>query len=390
MTDATRRSPSGDEIGGVVPLPPYVVGDVVQAVAADELGMGAVPAPPAGSIPLSSLEAIAGETIVANPTGGPASPIQTFINSTLEFAGGLLRRAGLIGDVTAPAGSNTTTIANQAVTLAKMADLPAARLIGRDVGVGQPSTIGLTGGLGFTGTGNIQIADAGVTFAKFQNQTAATLHGRRSGSGTGVTEEISVGSGMGFQTATSIGISDNGVTNARLADMAANTLKGNNTGGAADPLDLTDAQVRTMLGMSKGFGQFACTCRSAAGQSFTAASGLQLVTAWDTELFDSGGMHSTASNPARYTVPAGAAGTYRVSFSWNASQNGSCRIRLNGAGSGLGDWTSSAAEITNGSIDVALSVGDFVELLFDIAVDGTMTTSPVTACTWSIFSLNIP
>ena len=54
----------------------------------------------------------------------------------------------LLGDVTSSAGSATTTIANGAVTFAKMAVLPAGRLIGRSTaGTGAPEAISIGSGL---------------------------------------------------------------------------------------------------------------------------------------------------------------------------------------------------------------------------------------------------
>lgn len=82
-------------------------------------------------------------------------------DSTLEYSSsaGALRRAALTGDVTASAGSNTTAIAADAVTFAKMQNIATDSLIGRDTASsGDPENILLNSTLSMDGAGNLQRA----------------------------------------------------------------------------------------------------------------------------------------------------------------------------------------------------------------------------------------
>jgi hypothetical protein len=87
--------------------------------------------------------------------------------------------------------SGTSEIADNAITLPKMADIATDRLLGRDTaGTGDPEALTVGGGIEFTGSGGIQIANDGVTYARMQNVSATDKLLGRSTSGSGDVEEI--------------------------------------------------------------------------------------------------------------------------------------------------------------------------------------------------------
>ena len=128
----------------------------------------------------------------------------------------------LTGDVTGSGtGSFAATIANNAVTFAKVQQIATDRLIGRDsAGTGNVEELTVGGGVEFTGsgiqtsafTGDVTkaaggtaqtIATSAVTYAKIQDISAASiLLGRGAGAGAGVAQEISLGTGLSMSGTT--------------------------------------------------------------------------------------------------------------------------------------------------------------------------------------------
>lgn len=136
-------------------------------------------------------------------TGSPASGNLAFFSAASSITSG-----NLSGDVTT-SGTGATTIANDAVSNAKLRNSGALSVIGRSANSsGDPADIsavaasdcvfresGSTVGCGTVATAGL--AASAVTYAKIQNVSAASrLLGRGSASGAGAPEEITLGSGL--------------------------------------------------------------------------------------------------------------------------------------------------------------------------------------------------
>lgn len=85
------------------------------------------------------------DRILGRDTVGAGDIEELTVSGGLEFTGTGIQRSALTGDVTATAGNNATTIANNAVSYAKMQDISAtARFLGR-ITAGAGDTEELTG-----------------------------------------------------------------------------------------------------------------------------------------------------------------------------------------------------------------------------------------------------
>jgi len=160
-------------------------------------------------------------------------------------------RAALTGDVTASANNNATTIANDAVTYAKMQNVSATdKVLGRaSAGSGDVEEIACTA----AGRALIDDADAAAQRTTLGLGTLATQSGTFSGTSSGtntgdqtitLTGDVT-GSGTGSFAAT---IASSAVTNAKMANMTASTIKARVTGSTGAPEDATLTQVLDLVG----------------------------------------------------------------------------------------------------------------------------------------------
>lgn len=104
------------------------------------------------------------------------------------------------GSLSLAAGSVTTSaLADDAVTFPKIQNIGTDRLLGRDTnGAGDVEELTVSGGLGFTGSGGIEITNNQVGYGKIQQVTGSRLLGNPTGSSANVSE-IPLGTGLAFQ-----------------------------------------------------------------------------------------------------------------------------------------------------------------------------------------------
>jgi hypothetical protein len=135
------------------------------------------------AVTFGKMQNIPTDSLIGRDTASSGDPESILLNATLEMDGsGNLRRAALTGDVTASADSNATTIANDAVTYAKMQNVSAAsKLLGRgDSGTGDPQEISLGTGLSMSGT-TLNVSAAGSVYSgiiglKLSNNTTDAIN----------------------------------------------------------------------------------------------------------------------------------------------------------------------------------------------------------------------
>ena len=194
------------------------------------------------------------------------------------------QRAALTGDVTASANSNSTTIASNAVTYAKMQDVSAAsKLIGRgDSGSGDPQEITLGTGLTMTGT---------------------TLSA--SGGGGGVTS-ITAGTGLTGGTITTSGTIAADIGTGATQVAAGNHAHGNITSGGAigstDGLVVKTGTSGAVETLALPAGKSVLTSTSSAGSlAWELASGLAGLVTINEQTYTANGTFTKSAN-CKYVV----------------------------------------------------------------------------------------
>lgn len=235
------------------------------------LGFGTIATAGIGDdqVTFAKIQEIATDRLIGRDTAATGNPEEISVGGGIEFTGSTsIQTSAFTGDVTKTAGGTALTIANDAVTFAKMQNIATDRLIGRDTAAtGDPEEISVGGGIEFTGSAGIQtsaftgdvtktaggtaltIANNAVTDAKLRDSGALSVIGRAANS-TGDPADISAsaasgavlresGSTLGFGTIATAGLGDDQVTFAKIQEIATDRLIGRDTAATGNPEEIS-------------------------------------------------------------------------------------------------------------------------------------------------------
>ena len=222
------------------------------------------------AVSFAKLQNVATDRLIGRDTASSGDPEELTVGGGVEFTGsGGIQRSALTGDVTASAGSNATSIANDAVTNAKLANVATATFKGRSTaGTGDPEDLSATqatallnafvGDSGSGGTKGLVPAPASGDAASGKFLKADGSFAVPSGGG-GVTDgdkgDITVSSSGTVWT-----VDNNTITDAKLRDSTALSVIGRSANVTGDPADIaasSDGDVLRRSGTTLGFGSIA-------------------------------------------------------------------------------------------------------------------------------------
>ena len=171
------------------------------------------------------------DRLLGRDTAGAGDPEEIAVTGGLEFTGSAgIQRSALTGDVTASAGSNTTTIAADAVTYAKLQNISTNAVV-----LGRISP----------GAGNAEEL-AGSQVNSFLPQFSSTTQGVVAASGGGTVNMLRADGT--WTTVGTTNIAADAVTYAKMQNMSAtNQFLGRITAGSGDVEELSASQATSIL-----------------------------------------------------------------------------------------------------------------------------------------------